>query len=70
MSTLSIDQVLVRYGTIPQVERCTVLTTAEIPRGASVVLRTERGEEIGELLQPVAAEPRETEPEDLPGLHY
>ncbi|MCA9039010.1 MAG: hypothetical protein KDA65_01545 [Planctomycetaceae bacterium] len=55
MSKVATDEVLVRYGTISQVERCAILSTEAIPRGASVVIRTERGEELGELLQPVHA---------------
>ncbi|QDU79175.1 hypothetical protein Pla110_08800 [Polystyrenella longa] len=56
MSTASTEvalQVLIRYGTISQVERCTVMTAEAIPRGANVVVQTERGEELAELLQSV-----------------
>lgn len=59
-------QVLVRYGTIPQVERCTILVADEVPRGARVVIRTDRGEELGELLQSIVAGQRSPE-EEAPG---
>lgn len=64
--TTATGQVLVRYGTIPQVERLTVQTSEEIPRGARVVIRTERGEELGETLQPVEGAP-ETSDEEVAG---
>jgi cell fate regulator YaaT (PSP1 superfamily) len=44
-------QVLVRYGNIPQVARYTVDEHGSIDRGASVVVATERGLEIGSVLE-------------------
>ena len=66
MSTIDASrttQVLVRYGTIPQVERTTSLIAEEVPRGARVVIRTDRGEELGELLQPITAGQQSSEEE-------
>lgn len=49
-------EVLVRYGSIPEVEKFPLATSAEIKRGACVILKTERGLEPGELLQDVPAD--------------
>jgi len=49
-------EVLVRYGSIPQVEKFPLATSEAIQRGSCVVIRTERGLETGELLQEVTAD--------------
>lgn len=48
-------QVLVRYGAIPQVARYDLgaVDATQLIRGAAVVVVTDRGEEIGELLEAV-----------------
>jgi len=48
-----ISQALVRYGTVPQVARYAVppATQPDIARGTAVVIETERGTEIGEVLE-------------------
>ena len=44
-------EALVRYGSIPQVARYTVDAHGSVDRGASVVVMTERGLEIGSVLE-------------------
>ncbi len=50
-------QLLVRYGAIPQVARYTVgiVPTEQLQRGLSVVVTTDRGSELGEVLEIVPA---------------
>jgi len=49
----AIWQALVRYGTVPQVARYLVPSSAQadVSRGTAVVVETERGVEIGEVLE-------------------
>ncbi len=49
-------QVLVRYGTIPQVARFSppAAGTDRVQRGSRVIVRTDRGLEVGEVLETVA----------------
>lgn len=42
---------LVRYGTTPEVARCVVSAEVPLSRGATVVVRTHRGEQLGTLLE-------------------
>jgi cell fate regulator YaaT (PSP1 superfamily) len=49
-------QALVRYGAIPEVVYFNIETDEPIQRGSSVVVRTSRGEEMGELLQDIQPE--------------
>ena len=44
-------QVLVRYGAVPEVAYFDIETKETLTRGTRVVLRTQRGEEVGELLE-------------------
>lgn len=44
-------QVLVRYGAVPEVAYFDIETKETLTRGTTVVLRTQRGEEVGELLE-------------------
>lgn len=42
---------LVRYGTVPEVARCDASVLDQFGRGDYVVIRTARGEQVGEVLQ-------------------
>ncbi len=45
-------QVLVRYGVVPRIVRCSIelVDEANVHRGTAVVVSTDRGQELGEIL--------------------
>lgn len=47
--------VLVRYGSVPEVARFVNRSGGEVARGESVVVRTHRGLQLGEVLETIAA---------------
>lgn len=51
--------ILARYGAIPEVVRCSVAEEFSVARGDSVVIRTQRGTELAQVLEVVvpSAEP-------------
>lgn len=59
--------VLVRYGTIPEVARFSVDSPEPIARNTRVVVRSQRGTEIGSLLEDYKPRPNGTSA-DEPGL--
>lgn len=58
-------QGLVRYGLIPEVARCRLPSDAELPRGADVVVETQRGLQLGAVVQILRQSPaRQAAPVD------
>lgn len=50
-------QVLVRCGAVPEVARFSIADGLEVSRGASVVVETHRGLELGRLIEVIAESP-------------
>jgi len=49
--------VLVRYGAVPEVARFVVADGLDVARGASVVVQTHRGRELGRLIEVIVESP-------------
>lgn len=53
MTTVATKTLLVRYGAVPEVSRCSASVDLDFRRGAEVVVETRRGRELGTVLEEV-----------------